>query len=235
MSGPEAARRPGRQAASRRGAAGSAARWLAVACVARSSDGGHRRRPSAWVLLGSRPASRSAPSWSPGRAWCRESEVLAAAGDPARHAADPGEHRPDRGPGPGHHAGPAACRSPGPGRTGWSSRCGSGLRRWLSRPGRRVRPHRRRRRGRAAGPGAARRPAASTPPRHRSPRCAAIRMSAAAAAVLGELPAWLRPTVTSVTVPGPDQVTLQLRSGVSDPVGRRRRMPRRKRKNLPSS
>jgi cell division protein FtsQ len=38
---------------------------------------------------------------------------------------------------------------------------------------------------------------------------------AAAAAVLGELPAALRPTVTSVTVPGPDQVTLQLRSGVT--------------------
>jgi cell division protein FtsQ len=37
----------------------------------------------------------------------------------------------------------------------------------------------------------------------------------AAAAVLGELPAWLRPTVTSVTAPGPDQVTLQLRSGVT--------------------
>ena len=37
----------------------------------------------------------------------------------------------------------------------------------------------------------------------------------AAAAVLGELPAWLRPTVTSVTVPGPDQVTLQLRGGVT--------------------
>jgi len=38
---------------------------------------------------------------------------------------------------------------------------------------------------------------------------------AAAAAVLGELPAALRPMVTSVTVPGPDQVTLQLRSGVT--------------------
>ena len=37
----------------------------------------------------------------------------------------------------------------------------------------------------------------------------------AAAAVVGELPAWLRPTVTSVTVPGPDQVTLQLRSGIT--------------------
>ena len=37
----------------------------------------------------------------------------------------------------------------------------------------------------------------------------------AAAAVLGELPASLRSTVTSVTAPGPDQVTLQLRSGVT--------------------
>jgi cell division protein FtsQ len=37
----------------------------------------------------------------------------------------------------------------------------------------------------------------------------------AAAAVLAELPAPLRSTVTSVTVPGPDQVTLQLRSGVT--------------------
>jgi len=37
----------------------------------------------------------------------------------------------------------------------------------------------------------------------------------AAAAVLGELPATLRTTVTSVTVPGPDQVTLQLRGGVT--------------------
>jgi cell division protein FtsQ len=37
----------------------------------------------------------------------------------------------------------------------------------------------------------------------------------AAAAVLGELPASLRPAVTSVTVPSPDQVTLQLRSGVT--------------------
>ena len=38
---------------------------------------------------------------------------------------------------------------------------------------------------------------------------------AAAAAVLGELPAALRPMVTTVTAPGPDQVTLQLRSGVT--------------------
>ena len=38
---------------------------------------------------------------------------------------------------------------------------------------------------------------------------------AAAAVVLGELPAALRPMVTSVTAPGPDQVTLQLRSGVT--------------------
>ena len=37
----------------------------------------------------------------------------------------------------------------------------------------------------------------------------------AAAAVLGQLPAALRPTVTSVTTPSPDQVTLQLRSGVT--------------------
>jgi len=37
----------------------------------------------------------------------------------------------------------------------------------------------------------------------------------AAAAVLGELPAWLRPAVTSVAAPGPDQVTLQLRNGVT--------------------
>lgn len=37
----------------------------------------------------------------------------------------------------------------------------------------------------------------------------------AAAAVLGELPASLRSLVTSVTVPSPDQVTLQLSSGVT--------------------
>jgi cell division protein FtsQ len=37
----------------------------------------------------------------------------------------------------------------------------------------------------------------------------------AAAAVLGELPAALRSSVTSVTAPSPDQVTLQLRSGVT--------------------
>ena len=37
----------------------------------------------------------------------------------------------------------------------------------------------------------------------------------AAAAVLGQLPATLRATVISVTAPGPDQVTLQLRSGVT--------------------
>jgi cell division protein FtsQ len=37
----------------------------------------------------------------------------------------------------------------------------------------------------------------------------------AAAAVLGELPDSLRSAVTSVTVPSPDQVTLQLRSGVT--------------------
>ena len=38
---------------------------------------------------------------------------------------------------------------------------------------------------------------------------------AAAAAVLGELPASLRLSVTSVSVPSPDQVTLQLSSGVT--------------------
>jgi cell division protein FtsQ len=38
---------------------------------------------------------------------------------------------------------------------------------------------------------------------------------AAAAAVVGDLPAWLRPMVTSVTAPGPDQVTLRLSSGVT--------------------
>jgi cell division protein FtsQ len=38
---------------------------------------------------------------------------------------------------------------------------------------------------------------------------------AAAAAVLGELPASLRSSVTSVTVPSPDQVTLILSSGVT--------------------
>ena len=37
----------------------------------------------------------------------------------------------------------------------------------------------------------------------------------AAAAVLGTLPASLRSTVTSVTVPSPDQVTLELRGGVT--------------------
>jgi cell division protein FtsQ len=40
---------------------------------------------------------------------------------------------------------------------------------------------------------------------------------AAAATVLGELPAWLRPSVTSVTAPAPDQVTLEL-SGSPHPV-----------------
>jgi cell division protein FtsQ len=38
---------------------------------------------------------------------------------------------------------------------------------------------------------------------------------AAAAAVLGELPAWLRHTVDSVTAPGPDQVTLRLPGGIT--------------------
>jgi cell division protein FtsQ len=38
---------------------------------------------------------------------------------------------------------------------------------------------------------------------------------AAAAAVLGELPGSLRSSVTSVTVPSPDQVTLQLNGGVT--------------------
>jgi cell division protein FtsQ len=37
----------------------------------------------------------------------------------------------------------------------------------------------------------------------------------AAAAVLGELPASLRPSVTSVIVPSPDQVTLRLHNGVT--------------------
>jgi cell division protein FtsQ len=37
----------------------------------------------------------------------------------------------------------------------------------------------------------------------------------AAAGVLGELPAWLRRSVTSVTVPSPDQVTLLLSNGVT--------------------
>jgi cell division protein FtsQ len=37
----------------------------------------------------------------------------------------------------------------------------------------------------------------------------------AAAAVVGELPAWLRSSVTSVIVPSPDQVTLRLSSGVT--------------------
>ena len=37
----------------------------------------------------------------------------------------------------------------------------------------------------------------------------------AAAAVLGELPAWMRHSVTMVTVPSPDQVTLRLSSGVT--------------------
>jgi cell division protein FtsQ len=37
----------------------------------------------------------------------------------------------------------------------------------------------------------------------------------AAAAVLGELPAFLRPSVASVIVPSPDQVTLRLTSGVT--------------------
>jgi cell division protein FtsQ len=38
---------------------------------------------------------------------------------------------------------------------------------------------------------------------------------AAAAAVLGELPAWLRHTVASVTAPEPDQVTLGLPGGIT--------------------
>ncbi len=38
---------------------------------------------------------------------------------------------------------------------------------------------------------------------------------AAVAAVLGELPAWLRHAVASVTAPGPDQVTLRLADGVT--------------------
>ena len=38
---------------------------------------------------------------------------------------------------------------------------------------------------------------------------------AAAAAVLGELPAWLRHSVASVTAPGPDQVTLRLAGGIT--------------------
>jgi cell division protein FtsQ len=38
---------------------------------------------------------------------------------------------------------------------------------------------------------------------------------AAAAAVLGELPAWLRHTVASVTAPDPDQVTLRLPGGIT--------------------
>jgi cell division protein FtsQ len=38
---------------------------------------------------------------------------------------------------------------------------------------------------------------------------------AAAAAVLGELPAWLRPSVASVTAPDPDQVTLRLADGTT--------------------
>ena len=38
---------------------------------------------------------------------------------------------------------------------------------------------------------------------------------AAAAAVLGELPAWLRHSVASVTAPDPDQVTLRLADGIT--------------------
>jgi len=38
---------------------------------------------------------------------------------------------------------------------------------------------------------------------------------AAAAAVLGELPAWLRHSVASVTAPYPDQVTLRLAGGIT--------------------
>jgi cell division protein FtsQ len=38
---------------------------------------------------------------------------------------------------------------------------------------------------------------------------------AAAAAVLGELPAWLRHSVASVTAPEPDQVTLRLADGIT--------------------
>ena len=38
---------------------------------------------------------------------------------------------------------------------------------------------------------------------------------ASAAAVLGELPAWLKDCVVAVTAPGPDQVTLRLAGGVS--------------------
>ena len=38
---------------------------------------------------------------------------------------------------------------------------------------------------------------------------------AAAAGVLGELPGWLRRSVASITAPDPDQVTLQLASGIT--------------------
>ena len=38
---------------------------------------------------------------------------------------------------------------------------------------------------------------------------------AAAAAVLGELPPWLRQMVASVTAPDPDQVTLRLTDGIT--------------------
>lgn len=38
---------------------------------------------------------------------------------------------------------------------------------------------------------------------------------AAAAAVLGELPAWLRHSVASITAPDPDQVTLRLADGIT--------------------
>ena len=38
---------------------------------------------------------------------------------------------------------------------------------------------------------------------------------AATAAVLGELPPWLRRSVTSVTAPEPDQVTLRLADGIT--------------------
>ena len=38
---------------------------------------------------------------------------------------------------------------------------------------------------------------------------------AAAAAVLGELPGWLRHSVVSVTAPAPDQVTLRLPRGIT--------------------
>ena len=74
--------------------------------------------------------SRSAPSSSPAPAWSRSPRSSPWPRRAAGHAADPGQHRPGRGPGADHQAGRRRRRSPRPGRTGSSSPSGSGPRPW---------------------------------------------------------------------------------------------------------